>query len=102
MECPIEKTCKMIGSKWTILILRELIYKQDKMGFNELQKALRGISPKTLSTRLKELEKNKIITRTVHSDPLRVEYSLTESGKALKNVENSMKEWCEKWVFKHD
>ncbi|GAA4872909.1 helix-turn-helix domain-containing protein [Paenibacillus vulneris] len=84
--CPIAKVIDMIGTKWTFLILRDLLI-EGTMRFSDLLKCLDGISPKTLSLRLKELEEYGILTRTVYPEvPPRVEYTLTEKGKQLENI----------------
>jgi DNA-binding HxlR family transcriptional regulator len=86
------KTLKIIGSKWTILLLRELF--EGKKRFGELQRALEGISPKTLSLRLKQLEKDRIIKKKVFAEiPLHVEYSLTPRGDSLREIIEKIKEW---------
>ncbi len=95
-NCPIEKTMSVLGGKWTFVILRDLFYGPRRFG--ELQRSLKEISPRTLSLRLKELEAEGIIQRTVYSDiPPHVEYSLTEKGLALKPVFDAMKEWGNTW-----
>ncbi len=84
----------MIGSKWTILILHELC--EGTKRFGELQKSLDGISPKTLSLRLQQMEKNGILKKKVFAEvPPHVEYSLTEKGKSLKHIIDSMDTWGE-------
>lgn len=84
--CPIAKTLDIIGTKWTFLIVRDLLI-DGTMRFRDLQKSMSGISPKTLSLRLRELEEQGIITRRVYPEvPPRVEYSLTEKGKCLENI----------------
>ena len=91
----VTKTLKIIGSKWTVLILRELC--EGTKRFGELQRALVGISPKTLSVRLKELEKGGVVEKEVFAQvPLRVDYSLTEKGKSLKEIIHKMHEWGER------
>ncbi|MEK7605080.1 MAG: helix-turn-helix domain-containing protein [Patescibacteria group bacterium] len=91
-DCWVSKTLKIIGSKWTILILHELCGGTKRFG--QLQRALPGISPKTLSERLQQLEKNKIITKKIFAEiPLHVEYTLTEKGKSLKVVIDQMALW---------
>jgi DNA-binding HxlR family transcriptional regulator len=83
---------KIIGSKWTVLILHELCGGTKRFG--ELQQALQGISPKTLSLRLKELEKAKIIIKKVYPVvPLHVEYTMTARGKSLREIIKKMVEW---------
>src|SRR5665213_3359876 len=93
-NCGVSKTLKIIGSKWTILILHDLC--QGTKRFGELQKSLTGISPKTLSLRLQQLEKSGILKKKVFAEvPLHVEYSLTEKGKSLKAVIDGMHKWGE-------
>lgn len=93
-KCGVEKTLKIIGSKWTMNILHNLF--SGKKRFGELQKSLVGISPKTLSIRLQELEKEKIIYKKVFAEiPLHVEYSLTEKGRSLKDIFSKMAKWGE-------
>ncbi|NRD78010.1 helix-turn-helix transcriptional regulator [Bacillus sp. BRMEA1] len=95
-KCPIEKTMSVIGGKWTFLIIRELFYKTRRFG--ELERSLKGISPRTLSLRLKELEDESIIKREVFSEiPPHVEYSLTDKGQSLLPIFNAMKEWGNTW-----
>ena len=92
----IQKTVKIIGTKWTILILRELCNGTKRFG--ELEKNLTGISSKTLSVRLKELEKNKILTKKIYPTiPPKVEYSLTKKGESLRAILLSMYDWGEKY-----
>ena len=91
-ECPVERTLKIIGSKWTILIIRDLL--GGKKRFGELRKSLSGVSPKTLSERLKTLEKKGIVTRKIYPEvPPRVEYSLTKRGKSLSSIIMDMNKW---------
>lgn len=91
-NCPVAKTLKIIGSKWTMLLIHNIF--EGKKRFGELQRALPGISPKTLSQRLQELEKEGIITKKVFAEvPLHVEYSLSEKGKSLRGVFRSLENW---------
>ena len=93
-NCGVAKTLKIIGSKWTMLILHNLF--EGSKRFGELQRSLEGISPKTLSTRLTELEDEEIINRKVFAEvPLHVEYSLTAKGRSLKEVFDQMASWGE-------
>ena len=88
----VENTMKIIGAKWTVMILRELC--EEKRRFGEIQRSLDGISPRTLSTRLQELEKHKIINKKIFKEiPLHVEYSLTPKGQSLKEIIVKMHEW---------
>lgn len=92
--CGVEKTLKIIGSKWTMNILHNLF--SGKKRFGELQKLLIGISTKTLSIRLQALEKEKIISKKVFAEvPLHVEYSLTKLGRSLKDIFKKMAKWGE-------
>lgn len=91
-SCPIEKTLHVIGGKWTILILRDLFSGTKRFG--ELQRSLQGISPKTLSERLRQLEAQGIIGREMYPEiPPRVEYSLTEKGRSLQAILDDMRTW---------
>jgi len=84
--CPIAKTLDVIGTKWTFLIIRDLLI-EGTMRFRDLLKSMDGISPKTLSLRLKELENHGIVERKVFPEvPPRVEYTLTEKGKRLESI----------------
>jgi DNA-binding HxlR family transcriptional regulator len=84
--CPIAKTLDVIGTKWTFLIIRDLLI-EGTMRFRDLLKSMDGISPKTLSLRLKELEDHGIVERNVFPEvPPRVEYTLTEKGKRLESI----------------
>ncbi len=95
MHCSVAKTLKIIGSRWTMLLLHNLF--EGKNRFGELERALEGVSPKTLSLRLKELEKDGIIAKKIFAEvPLHVEYSLTEKGKSLKEIFSALEQWGEK------
>lgn len=86
VPCVIGKALNIIGTKWTFLIVRDLLI-EHTLRFSELLKSLDGISPKTLSLRLKELEDQGIVSRTVYPEvPPRVEYSITEKGKLLEPI----------------
>ena len=87
-------TLKIVGSKWTILILHELC--EGTKRFGELQRTLPGISPKTLSLRLQQLEKDGVVKKKIYAEvPLRVEYSLTQKGQSLRNIIDTMRKWGE-------
>lgn len=89
-RCPIDNTFRIIGKKFTVLILRNMIYSKQKH-FNEFLNSIERINPNTLSTRLREMEKNKIIERNIfHETPVRIEYSLTEKGKELLPILDQM------------
>ena len=91
-ECPVATTVALIGSKWKLLIIRNLL--QRPWRFNELKKNLEGISQKVLSDSLRSMEEDGLITRTVYPEvPPRVEYALSELGQSLKPILDSMLEW---------
>jgi DNA-binding HxlR family transcriptional regulator len=91
-SCPVATTVNLIGSKWKLLIIRNLLVRPWR--FNELQKSLDGISQKVLTDSLRAMEKDGIIKRTVYPEvPPRVEYELTELGQSLKPVLDSMQNW---------
>ena len=93
-NCPVEKTLKIVGKKYAVLIIRDLL--TGKKRFGELLTSL-SISPRTLSARLKELEKDKVITKKVFPViPLHVEYSLTQSGMQLHEILEQMSKWGSK------
>lgn len=90
--CPVATTVALIGSKWKLLILRNLLARPWR--FNELKKDLEGISQKVLTDSLRSLEADGIITRTVYPEvPPRVEYALTELGLSLKPILDAMLDW---------
>ena len=92
--CPVATTVQLIGSKWKLLILRNLMARPWR--FNELRRDLEGISQKVLTDSLRAMEEDGIITRTVYPEvPPRVEYSLTELGRSLEPILDSMKVWGE-------
>lgn len=94
--CPIEETLRVIGGKWTMLILRELF--SGTRRFGEIMRSLPGVSPKTLTHRLRQLEREGIVTRTVFAEvPPRVQYAMTEKGRGLANILEAMREWGELW-----
>ena len=96
LECSIEKVMEVLGGKWTFLIIKHLF--DGPLRFGELRKTLDGISPKTLSARLKELEEKEIVLRTAYlTVPPMVEYALTEKGSSLKPIIIAMKAWGAKW-----
>ena len=91
-ECPVATTVQLIGSKWKLLILRNLF--QRPWRFNELKKSLEGISQKVLTDSLRSMESDGIIARTVFPEvPPRVEYSLTELGQSMRPIIKAMEDW---------
>ena len=91
-ECPVATTVMMIGSKWKLLIIRNLLARPWR--FNELQKSIEGISQKALTEALRSMEADGIVSRTVYPEvPPRVEYALTELGESMRPIIKSMEEW---------
>ena len=94
--CPVENTLRIIGNKWTMLLIRDLLTGSKRFG--ELQRSLAGISPRTLSSRLQELEGEGIIKKRLYPEiPPRSEYTLTKKGDALSEIIADMKVWSEKY-----
>lgn len=90
--CPVETTLLIIGEKWKVLILRELLTGTKRFG--EIKTAISGVSQKVLTQKLREMEADGLIIRTVFPEvPLRVEYTLTVLGESLEPILNSMKDW---------
>jgi len=97
LGCPVARTAELIGNKWTPLIIRDLVKGEKR--FSELERSLRGISPKTLSERLKKLEDAQVVNRKCYAEvPPRVEYTLTEKGIALLPVIDSMRAYGATWL----
>ncbi|AMH94455.1 transcriptional regulator HxlR family [methanogenic archaeon ISO4-H5] len=92
--CPVETTLMMIGDKWKVLIIRELLPGTKR--FNEIHHSIDGVSQKVLTQKLREMESDGLLERKVYAEvPPKVEYSLTEPGKSLGPVLDSLKEWGE-------
>lgn len=90
--CPVATTVQLIGSKWKLLILRNLFMRPWR--FNELRKDLEGISQKVLTDSLRAMEEDGIITRTVYAEvPPRVEYALSPLGESMKPILDAMEQW---------
>ncbi len=97
LGCPVARTAEIIGNKWTPLIVRDLA--RGERRFSELERSLVGISPKTLSERLKRLEEAGVVTRACYAEvPPRVEYALTPKGFALLPVIESMRDFGSAWL----
>jgi DNA-binding HxlR family transcriptional regulator len=95
--CPVARTAEIISGKWTLLIIRDLASGVKR--FNQLERSLHGISPKTLSERLRSLEEEGIITRQTFAEvPPRVEYALSEKGHDLVAVIESMRIYGKRWL----
>lgn len=91
-DCPVATTVQLIGSKWKLLIIRNLLVRPWR--FNELQKSLEGISQKVLTDSLRSMESDGIITRTVFPEvPPRVEYALSDLGESMRPIMDAMENW---------
>ena len=91
-ECPVATTVSLIGSKWKLLIIRNLLVRPWR--FNELKANLEGISQKVLTDSLRSLESDYITTRTVYPEvPPRVEYALSDLGESMRPIIASMEAW---------
>lgn len=91
-DCPVATTVSLIGNKWKLLILRNLLVRSWR--FNELHKSLDGISQKVLTDSLRQLESDGIVTRTVYPEvPPRVEYALSELGESMRPILDAMQAW---------
>ena len=90
--CPVATTVALIGSKWKLLIMRNLLSRPWR--FNELKKDLEGISQKVLTDSLRSMEEDGLITRTVYPEvPPRVEYALSDLGETMRPILDAMQEW---------
>lgn len=94
--CPVETTLMLIGDKWKVLILRDLLPGTKRFG--ELKKSIGTVSQKVLTAQLRDMEGKGLVHREVYAEvPPRVEYSLTELGKSLKPILDSMSTWGEEY-----
>src|ERR1043166_8845788 len=92
VSCPAERTLKIVGGRWKLMILHELCSGVSRFG--ELHRALKGISEKVLAQHLRELEKDGVVQKTVFAEvPPKVQYALTPSGRTLKPIIEAMHEW---------
>lgn len=90
--CPVELTLLLISNKWKILIIRDLL--EGTKRFSELKKSITNISQKVLTSNLREMEENELLTRKVYPEvPPRVEYTLTDIGYSLKPLLDDMDKW---------
>lgn len=97
--CPVETTLLLIGEKWKVLILRDLM--EGTRRFGELKKSIGTISQKMLTQQLREMEEDGLVSRKAYAEvPPRVEYSLTEDGVSLKPILDSMWAWGEQYKEK--
>ena len=91
-DCPVATTVQLIGNKWKLLILRNLLARPWR--FNELRRDLDGISQKVLTESLRSLEEDGIVSRTVYAEvPPRVEYALTDLGESMRPILDAMQVW---------
>lgn len=91
--CPVETTLDVIGGRWKVMVIHELLKGTHR--FNELHRALKGVSHRTLTQQLRELERRGILTRRVYGEvPPKVEYSLTPLGRSLEPILIAMQEWA--------
>jgi DNA-binding HxlR family transcriptional regulator len=95
--CPVCRTAEIVCGKWTLLVIRDLA--EGRSRFCELERSLQGISPRTLSLRLRALEQEGIVKRQTYPEvPPRVEYALTEKGQALVPLIESMRAYGREWL----
>ena len=98
--CPVETTLALIGDKWKVLILRDLLPGTQRFG--ELKKSIGSVSQKVLTAQLRDMEQNGLVHREVFAEvPPRVEYSLTDLGKSLKPILDAMWNWGEEFKAAH-
>lgn len=94
--CPVETTLTLIGDKWKVLILRDLLTGAKRFG--ELRRSVGGVSQKVLTAQLRAMEKSGLVTRTVYAEvPPRVEYALTALGQSLRPILDAMSSWGERY-----
>jgi DNA-binding HxlR family transcriptional regulator len=99
--CPVCRTAEIVCGKWTLLVIRDLA--DGRSRFCELERSLHGISPRTLSLRLRALEEEGIVERQTFPEvPPRVEYALTDKGRALVPLIEDMRAYGLKWLFEED
>ena len=92
-DCPVARTMDVIGERWTVLLLRDLLLHGPRR-FQDFQESLTGVAPNTLSARLKDMESNDLIERRLYSEhPPRLEYQLTERGRSLGPVLKALRDW---------
>lgn len=99
--CPVETTLTLIGDKWNVLILRDLLPGTKRFG--ELKKSIGNVTQKVLTAQLRQMEENGLLTRTVFAEvPPHVEYTLTELGYSLKPILDAMWTWGEEYQAKNN
>ena len=95
--CPVETTLVLIGNKWKVLIIRDLLTGTKRFG--ELKKSIGKVSQKVLTTQLRDMEESGLISRKVYAEvPPKVEYSLTDMGKDFLPILDSINKWAEKYT----
>ncbi len=100
-RCPVCRTADVVCGKWTLLVIRDLA--EGRSRFCELERSLEGISPRTLSLRLRALEEEGIVARNTFPEvPPRVEYALTEKGEALVPLIEDMRRYGSRWLFEEE
>jgi DNA-binding HxlR family transcriptional regulator len=100
-QCPVCRTAEIVSGKWTLLVIRDLA--DGSQRFCELERSLEGISPRTLSLRLRTLEEEGIVERHTYPEvPPRVEYALTEKGRALVPLIEDMRAYGRRWLLDGD
>ena len=98
--CPVETTLSLIGDKWKVLILRDLMPGTKRFG--ELKRSIGSVSQKVLTAQLRQMEESGLVNRQVYAEvPPRVEYSLTETGRSLKPILDAMQTWGEDYKAAH-
>ena len=96
-DCPVCRCAEIISGKWTLLVIRDLA--DGSRRFCELERSLEGISPRTLSLRLRALEEHGVVVRHTYPEvPPRVEYALTDKGKALVPLIEDMRTYGREWL----
>src|SRR5438477_10760474 len=96
-SCPVCRTAEIVCGKWTLLVIRDLA--EGRSRFCELERSLTGISPRTLSLRLRALEEEGVVERQTYAEvPPRVEYALTDKGRALLPIIEDMRSYGNRWL----
>jgi len=97
--CTVQRTVEYLGKKWTLLILLELYKGGGSRRFSELRDCLDGITPKVLSARLNELEREELVSKSVDTSsfPVKSVYTLTQSGEEVMDIIRDIKAWALKW-----
>lgn len=91
--CPVARTLDIVGERWTMLILRDLVLRGPRR-YQDLQESLAGIAPNTLSARLKDMESHGLVERKLYNErPPRLEYHLTAKGRSLAPVLRALRDW---------